>query len=68
MKFHDLAEVRAKVGRAVIAGIKVEFVFNVLLLKLPVERRGACLESIFVFLSAVEIDGKLGDPNFVLPG
>jgi len=57
VKLHDLAEVRAEVRRAVASGIEVEFVFDVLFLKLPVEGRGSCLKTIFVGLSTVEIDG-----------
>src|SRR5580704_11412337 len=68
MKFHDLADVCAKVGRAVIAGIEMEFVLDVLFLKLLVEDRSANLKSIFVILSAVEIDGQRADRSFIFPG
>jgi len=61
MEFHNLAEVRTKVGCAVIAGVKMEFVLDVFLLKLLVESLGPDLKVIFVVASAVEINGEPAD-------
>jgi len=57
MEFHDLADVRAEIGCAVVAGVEMEFVFDVLFLKLFVERCRAYLEIIFVVAPAIEING-----------
>ena len=40
-----------------ISGIEMELVFDVFFLKLPVERGCTNLKTVFVFPSAIEIDG-----------
>lgn len=56
MKRQRLTQVRQKIYGAVIAGIEVKFVFDVLCLKFPVEFRSSFLKPEFILLAAVEID------------
>lgn len=57
MKFHDFPEVCQKILGAVVAGIRMIFVLDVLRLKLPMEFRGAFIKSEFIIATAVEING-----------
>src|SRR4030088_1943283 len=59
MELHDLAEMRQKVGQAVVASIGMILVRNILLLQLPVHRVSAFLEAIVIVSAAVEIDSQL---------
>ena len=65
MEFYDLADVRAEIGCAVVAGVEMEFVFDVLFLKLLIERCRAYLEVIFVVAPAIEINGERADGSLV---
>ena len=66
MELHDLAEMRQKVGQAVVASIGMILVWNIFLLQLQVQRVSAFVEAIVIVLAAVEVDSQLSQPRRIL--
>ena len=58
MELHDLSHVRQEIGKAMVAGIGMIFVFYAFLVQLPVQGGRAIFKPEVVLLSAVEIDGQ----------
>jgi hypothetical protein len=57
VKLHYLSKVGQKVCDAVIPGVGVVFVFNVLIRELAIEGGGTFFEPVVIFLAAVEVNG-----------
>src|SRR5258708_29277073 len=66
VELHDLAEMRQKVGQAVVASIGMILVRNIFLLQLQVQRVSTFLEAIVIVLAAVEVDSQLSQPRRIL--
>src|SRR6266853_2390315 len=66
VELHDLAEMRQKVGQAVVASIGMILVRNIFLLQLQVQRLSAFLEAIVIVSAAVEVDSQLSQPRRIL--
>src|SRR6266853_4921211 len=66
VELHDLAEMRQKVGQAVVAGIGMILVRNIFLLQFEVQGGSAFLEAIVIVLAAVEVDSQLSQPRRIL--
>ena len=59
MKFHNLSEVRKEIRKAVIARVRMIFVFYARLLQFLVQRGRSFFEAVVVVLAAIEIDRHL---------
>ena len=57
MELHDLGEVIHEVGKAVVAGVQMIFVFHVFLLQLFVQGSGAFFKAVVVIAAAIEVNG-----------
>ena len=62
MKLQYFTEVCQKILTAVVAGIEMIFVSDVLSLKLPMEFLSSLIKSEFILTAAVEIDGQTRRP------
>ena len=63
MKLHYLGEMRKKIGEAVVALIRVVFMFDVFLGEFVVQRSSSFFKSIVVFLAAIKVDREFRQPK-----
>jgi hypothetical protein len=62
MKLHYFGKMRKKIGDAVVAGIRVVFVLDVLLGEFVAQRRSSFFKTIIVFLATIKVDREFRHP------
>src|SRR6202521_801276 len=66
MELHDLAEMRQKVGQAMVAHIGMILMRNIFPLQLQVQRVSTFVEAVVIVLAAIEVDRQLSQPRRIL--
>jgi hypothetical protein len=61
MELHGLGEVGHKITGAMVAGIEMELMLDLLSTELLIQRLSSLFETEFVFVAAVEVDGEFCD-------